>query len=401
MILGYNINQRHPSKTRTLPINDRTIIFELDISKPPLLQHNRLISSIMEQQQPKVLVHGSGAIGAIYIYILQQSGCSVTAVCRSNYSAVKDNGFTIDSDKFGMNLKVRPDHVVQSPSEAATQGLGPFDYVIVSTKALPGQGVSTPNIIKSAVVEGRTTVVLIQNGIGIEDEYATAFPKNDLVSCVVYLPTTQVSPGHIRMGAIELLHIGTFPSNQDPSSRATQSTERLRTILANGGSNVHSHPDIQAQRWSKLLINASWNPICALSLSRDVAFLASGPLAEQLVQDVMDEVILIARAKGYGDVVTSDLAKEQLQRALERKGSPGIEPSMLVDVLNGRRMEVEAILGEPVRIARGLGVRVPRLETLYALLKGLDEAVALRGEGRSLGGDETEAARRGRDVEGV
>jgi 2-dehydropantoate 2-reductase len=113
----------------------------------------------------------------------------------------------------------------------------------------------------------------------------------------------------------------------------------------------------------------------------------------------MDEVVLIARAKGYGHIVTSDLAKVQLQRALERKGTPGIEPSMLVDVLNGRRMEVEAILGNPVRIARELGVAVPRLETLCALLKGLDEAVALREPGKSLGGDETEVARRERGIE--
>ena len=117
------------------------------------------------------------------------------------------------------------------------------------------------------------------------------------------------------------------------------------------------------------------------------------------MQDVMDEAVLIAKAKGYGNVVSSDLAKEQLQRALERKGTPGIEPSMLVDVLNGRRMEVEVILGNPVRIARELGVEVPRLETLYALLKGLDEAVALREDGKSLGGDETEVARREGGVE--
>jgi 2-dehydropantoate 2-reductase len=233
--------------------------------------------------QPSILVHGSGAIGAIYIYILQQAGCSVTAVCRSNYSAVKSNGFTIDSDKFGKNIRVRPDHVVQGPAEAVSLGLGPFDYIIVSTKALPGQKPSTPEIIEPAVTEGKTTIVLIQNGIGIEDEYATAFPNNTLISCVVYLPTTQISPGHIRMGAIELLHIGPFPSTQDSSSPATISTERLRGILEQGGSNVHSHYDVQAQRWSKLLVNASWNPICALSLSRDVAFLASGPLAEKLV----------------------------------------------------------------------------------------------------------------------
>jgi 2-dehydropantoate 2-reductase len=340
---------------------------------------------------PNVLVHGSGAIGAIYIYLLLQAGCTVTAVCRSNYTAAKTDGFTLDSDKYGQNIRFHP-NVVRSPEEAASHH-GPFDFIVVSTKAFPGQEASTPEILKPAVTAGKTTIVLIQNGIGIEAEYATAFPTNPVLSCVVYLPTTQTSPGHIHMGAIEQLQIGTFPALQELSSPAWRAAQHLQAFLTRGGGNVEVHEDIQAQRWRKLLVNASWNPICALTLSRDVAFLASGSMAEKLVTDVMDEVVAIAQAKGYVDV-TSEIAREQLQRALERKGTKGIEPSMLVDVVNGRRMEVEAILGNPVRIAGELGVEVPRMETLYALLKGLDEAAALRAPGRSLGGDETAEARR-------
>lgn len=337
---------------------------------------------------PKVLVHGSGAIGAIYIYLLLQAGCSVTAVCRSNYAAAKTHGFTIDSDKYGKGIQIRP-NVVQTPEEAASQG--PYDYIVISTKALPENRPSTPEITKPAITEGKTTIVLIQNGIGIEDEYATAFPTNPLLSTVVYLPTTQISPGRIQMGAIELLQIGTFPATSDASSPAYQAAEQLRSTLASGGGNAQLHPNIQAQRWSKLLINASWNPICALSLSRDAAFLASSSMAEKLVTEVMEEVVLVAQALGHTNI-TSDFAREQLQRALERKGTKGIEPSMLVDVLNGRRMEVEVILGNPIKVAREVGVDVPRMETLYALLKALDEAAALRKPGESLGGDETKEA---------
>jgi 2-dehydropantoate 2-reductase len=331
---------------------------------------------------PKVLVHGSGAIGAVYIYLLLQAGCSVTAVCRSNYTAAKANGFTLDSDRYGQGIKIHP-NVVQTPEEAASQG--PFDFIIVSTKALPGQKLSTPSIIKPAITSDKTTIVLIQNGIGIEDEYATAFPSNPLLSCVVYLPTTQISPGHISTGAIELLQIGTFPAAQEVSSPAKHAAFQLQSLLASAGGNAELHADIQAQRWSKLLINASWNPICALTLSRDVAFLASSAIAEKLVTDVMNEVVAIAQAKGDTNV-TSEMARGQLQRALERKGTKGIEPSMLVDVVNGRRMEVEVILGNPIKVANEVGVSVPRMETLYVLLKALDEAMALREPGKSLGG---------------
>ncbi|KAM0719862.1 hypothetical protein Q7P37_003997 [Cladosporium fusiforme] len=265
---------------------------------------------------PSVLLHGSGAIGTIYLYLLLRAGCSVTAVCRSNYDAVKTHGFTIDSDKYGKGIHVQPTNVVRTPSEAA----GPFDFVIVATKALPGQKPSTPEIIRPAITAGKTTIVLIQNGIGIETEYATAYPTNPLISCVVYLPTTQTSPGHIHMGKIELLQIGTYPATSEPSSPAYAAAQTLQTTLRAGGGNAELHNDIQAQRWSKLLINASWNPICALSLSRDVAFLASSSLAEKLVADVMDEVVLIAQAKGHTSVSAS-MAREQLARALERKGT--------------------------------------------------------------------------------
>ena len=57
--------------------------------------------------------------------------------------------------------------------------------------------------------------------------------------------------------------------------------------------------------------------------------------------------------------------------------------------LNSRRVEVETILGNAVKIAKQHGVAVPKLELLYGLTKALDEAMALRQPGQSLGGDET------------
>ncbi|KAK5726431.1 hypothetical protein LTR17_012757 [Elasticomyces elasticus] len=333
----------------------------------------------------RVLLHGSGAIGTIYLYLLQKGGCEVTAVCRSNYEAAKANGFTIDSDIYGKGIGIRPT-VVRTPAEAAQAG--PYDFVVVCTKALPEP--KTAKVIAPAVTKG-TCIVLIQNGIGIEDEYAEAFPENPIISCAVYLPTTQTQPGRISMGNLELLEIGTFPASAYGSqANASKVTDTFMAALKEGGSNVKFYPDIQERRWNKLLINASWNPICALTLSRDVAFLASSPAAEKLVMDVMREVVAVSQALGYTSI-TPELAEEQMTKATNRKGGKGIEPSMLVDVLYGRRTEVEVILGNPIKVAGRLGIDVPRMETLYVLSKALDEAMALRQHGKSLAGDETKA----------
>ena len=70
---------------------------------------------------PKVLVHGSGAVGSIYVYLLDKAGCDVTAVCRSNYDVVKENGFTIDSDVYGKGLRVHAT-VARTPDEAVQYG---------------------------------------------------------------------------------------------------------------------------------------------------------------------------------------------------------------------------------------------------------------------------------------
>ncbi|TKA33244.1 hypothetical protein B0A50_00797 [Salinomyces thailandicus] len=339
---------------------------------------------------PKILLHGSGAIGTIYVYLLLQAGCSVTAVCRSNYDAAKAHGFTLNSALYGQNKHVRPT-IVRTPSEAAQTG--PYDYVIVCTKALPEA--KTAEVIRPVVTEGRTTIVLIQNGIGIEEEFAAAFPHAPLLSTVVYLPTTQTSPGHVEMGAFELLEVGTFPAAAYVERKGVrEACDEFVSVVKRGGSNVRWYAEIQEQRWSKLLVNASWNPICALSLSRDVAFLDSSPAAGKLVKDVMEEVVNVAQALGYRGI-THALAQKQLERAMQRKGGKGVEPSMLADVLAERRMEVEVILGNPIQVAKRVGVAAPVMETLYALAKALDEAMALRQRGKSLAGDETRVAKGG------
>ncbi|KYG42198.1 hypothetical protein M433DRAFT_74305 [Acidomyces richmondensis BFW] len=336
---------------------------------------------------PKILLHGSGAIGTIYVYLLQLAGSDVIAVCRSNYEVAKSSGFLIDSELYGKGIRIRP-NVVRTPAEAAVQLAEgeAFDYVVVTAKAMPDAKIS--EIIAPAITKGRTCIVLIQNGVGIEEEYRQRFPQNPLLSCVVYLPTTQIALGHIEMGDFERLEVGTFPARQyDASEGVAAATDKFVELVRKGGSHVQRFHDIQARRWKKLILNASWNPICALTLNRDVVFLASSPAAERLVQDVMHEVISIAQSLGYKDI-TDEMAEKQLSRAKARIGGKGIEPSMLMDVLNERRMEVEVILGNPVRIAKQKGVNVPKMEALYALSKALDNAIQLREPGRSLGGDE-------------
>ena len=312
---------------------------------------------------PRILVFGVGSVGAVYLYILHSAGAEVCAVCRSNNTAASEDGFEINSTVYG-NVRITPD-VVRSPADA--EGL--WDYIVITSKACPGSKPTTAELVRPAV-RPPTTIVLIQNGVGIEQEWADAFPNNPILSCVVYMPATQIKPGVISHTEMELLEIGTYRA--DASAAHKQVAVSFSSIVKKGGGTAEVYEDIQEKRWSKLLLNASWNAICALSKSRDVAFLTASSTAATFTKNVMLEIASIAQKAGYEEI-DSKMVEEQFARSLQRQW-PGVQTSMLFDILHGRALEVEAILGNTVRIAQDLQVPTPLLDGLYSMVKALDES---------------------------
>lgn len=311
--------------------------------------------------QPRVLLFGAGGVGTVYLWLLSKTS-TTTAVCRSNYDVVKKDGFIINSSIFGQGIHFRP-NVVRSCEEAASAEATPFDYIVVCSKAIPG---TVPDWIAPVVTPGHTAIVLLQNGVGIEEEYRTAFPSNPIVSTVLYFPATQRPAGVIRHGEIERIEIGAYPS-----SAPDQHAKAFTQLIQSAGATAVFHEDVQLIRWTKLLINASWNPVCALAFSKDTDVLESCDGAPDVIEAVMLEIRDIAIAHGYN--ITTDKVKFELGRAKARiPKHAGIEPSMLQDVQTGRRIEVEAIVGNPVRMGRAKGVKCDRLELLYVLAKALD-----------------------------
>ncbi|WAO91765.1 2-dehydropantoate 2-reductase [Fusarium falciforme] len=320
----------------------------------------------MAVSSTNILLFGAGSIGSVYLYQLLQAGCNVTTVCRSNYATVKEQGFKLSSVRYG-NVTFRPTAVVRDISECSKVS---FDFVLVCTKSFPGSKPSLPERLRP-VLEGRTqtTIILAQNGIMIEEEIAAAFPQNPILSGVVYCPAVQTGPGTIEYPEmLNLFELGTYPSNAPQSHK--DSARRFAGLMIKGGGGAEVHDDIQVARWSKLLMNAAWNPIGALTLTTDGDFLlTSEPYAHDLAWGIMMELVELAKAAGIKGV-TVEVAEKKFSIAKKRaETGTGREMSMLQDVRQNREFEVEAILGNAVRLGKQKGVPMPRLETLYALAK--------------------------------
>jgi 2-dehydropantoate 2-reductase len=175
------------------------------------------------------------------------------------------------------------------------------------------------------------------------------------------------------MGPLQLLHVGTYPSNASPEAK--QAAQIFTDLFTKGGGIIKLHDDVQPQRWVKLAVNAAWNPLCALTQCDDGNLLSSSPEAEGVILDVMREVAKVADASGYPGAVSEEEIQTQMVRSRARKIGGGKCPSMQTDVQEGRKLEVEAILGSVVKRAKSLNVDVPKLEMIYVLTKALSFSI--------------------------
>jgi 2-dehydropantoate 2-reductase len=334
----------------------------------------------------RVLVVGAGAIGAFFgSRLATVPQVLVSAVCRSNYQTVKSKGFKIDSPWYG-KYAFRPEYVFGS-SEEARQTMRKhalkWDYLLVTTKVLPE--ISDDSKLLKGLVDDRSSIVLIQNGLGIEETYRRRFPNATILSGVTVVSATQSEPGLITHNRWTKTSIGPY-SPGDASSHADQNlataSERTRhflELLKKGGlgdAESYDHAGLQFVRWHKVAINSAINPSSVLTGGCGNRALAIDPELRIHLRGVMDEVFTsAAKLQGRRTFPFDELklAKpDQILSSVE-KNTSGSRPSMWHDWENGRRMELEAILGNPIRIARTEGLEMPRVQSLYALLRMLQE----------------------------
>lgn len=162
------------------------------------------------------------------------------------------------------------------------------------------------------------------------------------------------------------MQIGLFPNEKIDSHVEHQRLQAFETLLTDGKTVFQVVPNIQVQRWEKVVWNAAWNPLTTLTLLGVKTWLAS-PDAMVLTRRLMTEVIDVGRACGVP--LEHKLIDELITKV---QGMGDIGSSMQTDYKNGKPMEVDIILGYPVKKGRELKMSVPTVETLYILLTAIN-----------------------------
>ena len=318
-------------------------------------------------------------------------------VARSNYAVLAESGVKLQTRSFG-DYNYKPFAVFPSvaaatpgsssgasaPSQAPKDG---WDYIVVTTKALPDR--SDDAALIAPLVSPNSCIVLIQNGFGVEEPYRQRFPHNPIVSAVTIVSAEQIKQGVIRQNRWTRISLGPFghgvaggsmaDSDADTDGVVRRGRERMEALVRwwteHGGirdAETHTELELQTIRWHKLCINAAFNPTAVMSGGRGNADQLTDPELRDHIVGIMRE-IWDAAPRVLGRPLDPDVvaSPERIVRSNERNA--GAKPSMLLDWEAGRPMELEVILGNPVRAARKHGVEMPRLQSLYALLRSMQQ----------------------------
>jgi 2-dehydropantoate 2-reductase len=293
---------------------------------------------------------GSGGTGGYFGGLLVRAGEDVTFIARgANLAALRAKGLTVNSRLVG-------DFTVPVQATDDPQSVGPVDLVLFCVKAYDTDAAA--EAVRALVGPG-TTVLPLQNGIEAIERLASILSPEHVIGGVALITSNITAPGTVTQtgGA------GKIIAGEPAGGESTRIDWLLRT-LEHAGIPAQSHPDIQIAIWEKFTFICAFGGLTALTRLPIGPILAS-PECRALFEGVMKEVVMVAAAQGL--VLPADTLERGL--ALAAGFEPWARGSLLHDLESGRRMELEALNGTVVRLARAHGLTLPYNFVVHAALQ--------------------------------
>lgn len=313
-----------------------------------------------------IAVIGTGAVGGFYGSRLHAAGFEVHFLLHSDYEQVARDGLVVTSPWGDVTVK-------DAAFYASATTMPPSDVVLVALKTTQNHLLQE---LLPPLVGPDTTVVMLQNGLGVEAQAAEVVGDDRVLGGMCFLCSNKVGPGrieHLDYGLITLAQFTPekwYPGTHDTSSiRAVGITDRVRAVgadLEHAGIPVQLEPDLVTARWKKLCWNIPFNGLSVV-LDATTDELMDNAASRELARDLMQEVRVGATACG------ADIPEAFAVQMFE--STSAMKPyltSMKLDYDAGRPMEIEAIFGRPLRSAAERGVHLPRIEALCRQLQFVD-----------------------------
>ena len=298
----------------------------------------------------KYAVIGTGGIGGYYGSRLAQNGHDVHFLLHRDYAFVKEHGLQIDSCAGSFHLD-RP--AIYNDAHDMPK----CDVVLVCLKTVNNRLLES---LLPSVVRNDTLVVLIQNGIGVEQDVQEKFPGLQLAAGLAFICSAKAGPGRIDHQCYGHINFG------DYSCRDADALRRVADDFNAAGVQA-GIVEYNEARWKKAVWNMPFNGM-TVALGTQTDMLLRNPSTRRLIREQMLEVIGAARHLGVKRIDES-FADNMITTT---DAMTPYSPSMKLDFDNRRPMEIDYLYTRPLRIAREAGFAMPRLEMLEAELRFLE-----------------------------
>jgi len=301
----------------------------------------------------RIAIMGSGAVGGYYGARLALAGHDVTFIARgAHLEAIRARGLHVKSPALG-------DFTARAPAEDDPARVGPVDMVLFAVKAYDN---ATAIPALQSLLGPRSAVLTLQNGVDSVRELAAAVGEARVIGGTTYIATALSAPGVIEQtGTHRRIILGeVFGVLPSLSERVTE----IERALAGADIQAEAVGDGRVPIWEKFIF------LVSLAGFTGAARLPIGGIWQdawcraQFIEGCR-EIERVARAEGVP--VSADVIHRIETYVSAIPGT--MRSSLLIDLSQGKRIEVEALHGALVRRAARVGVDVPIMATLYAVLK--------------------------------
>lgn len=297
-------------------------------------------------------VIGTGAIGGYYGAKLAYAGQEVHFLLRSDYEYVKQHGLQVDSCNVSF-------HLTDVNAYQHTADMPQCDVVLVCLKSVNN---SILQSLLPPLLHSHTLVVLIQNGIGVEEDVQKMFPDVQLAAGLAFICSAKTKPGIVNHQCYGSINLANY-SCHDEALMQTVVDEFRAANIETGLVEYHE------ARWKKAVWNMPFNGM-TVALHTQTDQLLKNKATRQLIREQMMEVVNAAQHLGV-----KNLDEAFVDKMIETTDAmTPYSPSMRLDYDFHRKMEIYYLYTRPIEIAREAGFRMQKLEMLEAELRFLEDA---------------------------
>lgn len=310
----------------------------------------------------KVLIIGAGAIGIAAGCLLKSAGVGVGMLASEKTAqAIREGGIHKrglfgDIDIAAGDVDVFTDY---------DQLRGGYDYVIVSAKAFSNAQIAEE--LEKCGVLGRGRIVIMQNGIGTEEEYARRFSESAVYNARVITGFERTAPNvsKITVHNAPVLIGSVFGCE-------TEAVKPLCDALSRAGLEAETDEEIGKALWAKLLYNTTLNPLGAI-LGYSYGELYESAHARAIMEQLVAESFAVMNSGGFA---TYQKTAEEYIALLYNKLIPDTYAhcsSTLQDIRKRQKTEIDTLNGSIVRLGEKFGVDTPAHRMICRLIGALED----------------------------